>query len=111
MQLPDEELERLFDELRDAAAEYGKAKARRFGLEELRKIRKNQLMVTAEATGAKSRDKQERFAYTHPTYKLVVDDLLDAIETETTAEYRCKLVEMRWESWRTIGANMRAARA
>lgn len=110
MQLPDEELEALFEELSAAALRYGKAKAARIGLEEQRKIRKNQLMLTAEATGQKSRDKQERYAYTHPTYKATVDKLLNAIEEETDAEYACKIIEMRWESWRSIGANMRAAR-
>lgn len=110
MQLPDDELERLFEELKAAAADFAGAKARRFGLEEQRKIRKNELMLVAEASGAKSRDRQERYAYTHPTYKLTVDKLLKAIEEEVNAEYAVKLVEMRWESWRSIGANMRAAR-
>lgn len=110
MQLPDEELEELFTALQTAAHEYGVAKAKRIGLEDQRKVTKNQLMLTAEAEGQRSRDKQERFAYTHPQYRHIVDKLVAAIEAEVDAEYACKIIEMRWESWRSIGANMRASR-
>lgn len=110
MQLPDEELQQLFDELETAAQLYAKAKANRFGLEEQRKIVKNELMLVAEATGEKTVSRQERFAYSHPTYRGIVAQLVSAIEKEATSEYACKLIEMRWESFRTLSANMRAAR-
>lgn len=109
--LPDEAIQELFDKLETAALSYAKAKALRFGLEEQRKITKNQLMLVAEAEGERTITRMERFAYSHVTYKEIVDLLVKAIEDEASKEYACKLVEMRWETFRTLSANMRAARA
>lgn len=109
-QLPDEYLSDLFDRLEAAAQDYAIAKAERFGLAEHRKILKNQMMMVAEAEGRKSHVAQERFAYTHPTYIQLVDDLTKAIKRETDLEYACKLIEMEWGSQRTHSANLRAAR-
>lgn len=110
MQLPDEEIQQLFDDLEAAAAAFGKAKALRIGKEEARKVTKNELMLVAEANGNHTISKQERFAYSHPTYKQIVKDLVAAVENEAIREYACKIIEMKWETWRSIGANMRAAR-
>lgn len=109
-QLPDEYLTELFDKLEEAGHRYALAKAKRFGLAEQRKIVKNQLMMVAEASGYKSHVAQEKAAYTNPVYIKLVEDLVAAIQEETDSEYACKLVEMSFEGWRSVGANLRAAR-
>lgn len=110
MNIPDSEIQELFDQLEAASLAYAKAKALRFGLEEQRKITKNQLMLVAEAEGDKTITRQERSAYSNPVYQGIVNRLVAAIEDETGKEYACKLIEMKWDTFRTISANMRAAR-
>lgn len=107
--IPDEYVQELLDEIEESAAEFAVAKGQTVGLKEGRKIMKAQLMGVAEANGVKSVSKQEQFAYSHPTYRAAVDRLVEAIEREANLEYRCKIVEMKWESWRTLNANARRA--
>jgi len=107
--LPDEFVQELMESLESKARVYAKAKANRAGLEEDRKITKNELMMVAEADDVHTITKQERFAYSHPTYRAIVNRLKKAIEDEVNAEYDCKLAELQFEAWRTINANERAA--
>jgi hypothetical protein len=108
--LPDDYIQGVLDDLHDKAAIYGKAKAKRIGLEEQRKITKAQLMKVCEVSqNITSAAHQEREAYAHPTYLSIVKQLEVAVEAEVTAEYDCKLLEMQWESWRSINASLRAA--
>lgn len=108
--LPDEYVQQLFDELQGAARRHARAKALAEGLREDRKITKAQLMSVAEADGVGSIAARETFAYSHPNYKAIVVKLREAIEQETLSQYECKLIELRFEAWRTISANERAAR-
>lgn len=108
--VPDELVQDLLERLEAASVRYAEAKAERIGLEELRKVTKAELMAVAEAEDVRTITKQERFAYSHPTYGQIVKKLKAAIKREIVEEYACKLVEMEWETWRTVNANQRAAR-
>lgn len=107
--LPDDFVQALLEEMEQAGQAHALAKARLKGLEEGRKIQKAQLMKVAEATGLTSMTRQESFAYAHPQYKLTVDQLVAAVQDEADKHYAYKLIEVRWESWRTLNANERAA--
>ena len=107
--LPDEYVQQLMNELDETSQTYAKKKAMAEGLREDRKVTKAQLMSVAEAEGYSSLAKQEVFAYGHPTYKAILDKLRVAIEEEALWSYKCKMCELRFEAWRTISANTRAA--
>ncbi|MDH4172121.1 MAG: hypothetical protein OEW90_01850 [Betaproteobacteria bacterium] len=107
--LPDEFVQSLLDNLDTKGKVYARRKAERTGLEEERKITKNELMNVAEAEDVRTITKQERFAYSHPTYRAIVTRLIKAVEEEALAEYELKLIDMQFEAWRTINANERAA--
>lgn len=107
--LPDDFVQELLEQLEEKGKAYARKKAERTGLEEERKITKNELMNVAEAEDVRTITKQERFAYSHPTYRRIVDRLIKAVEEEALAEYALKLIEMQFEAWRTINANERAA--
>lgn len=108
-QLPDEFIQECLDDIDKLSVLYATAKAEMEGLREDRKITKSQLMLVAEAEGVKGRDRQEVFAYTHPTYGAIVRRLKVAIRESVRLEYQLKLAELRWESWRSINANQRQA--
>jgi len=110
MRLPDELVEELLDELQTAGEKHTQAKAAHFQAEQQRRITRAELMNVAKASGQKSFTAQEVYAHSSQLYKDAVDRVFQAILELGNAEYRCKLAEMRWESWRTINANQRAAR-
>ena len=107
--LPDEFVQELLDGMETMGRTYALAKARRAGLEEQRKMKKNELMVVAEeGEDIRQFNKQERFAYSHPAYRAVVDEYVAAVQAEAEAEYALELFRMRFEAWRTVSANDRA---
>jgi len=109
MDLPDTYVQELMEEMESASVLYARAKALAEGLREDRKITKAQLMNVAESEGVAAYSRQEVFAYSHPTYRRIVKDLRQAIEDETLKQYKCKMCELKFEAWRTISANTRAA--
>lgn len=107
--LPDDFLQELFDEMETGAQAYAKAAALAEGLREDRKVTKNMLMLVAEAEGTHTITKQERFAYTHPSYRIIIDQLKGAIEAEALTRYKMKMFELRFEAWRSLNSNARIA--
>lgn len=108
--LPDELVEELLNDIEDAGEKHAQAKADRFDAEEQRRITKSELMAVAESIGKRSVAAKEQYAHSTETYKRAVKRAYDAILAEGQADYRMRLAEKRFEAWRTINANMRAAR-
>lgn len=98
---------RSLDFIRDNAATYAKAKSERVYLEEFRKTKKALLMRDAELAGHKTAAAQEREAYAHPEYIVVLDGLKAAVEQEESYRWLIVAAQARIECWRTIEANRR----
>lgn len=107
--LPDDFVQQCLDDIDSLSVEYATAKAEMEGLREDRKITKAQLMLVAEADGVKGRDRQEVFAYTHPTYLALVRRFKAAIKAAVRLEFQLKVAELRFEAWRSVNANQRQA--
>lgn len=99
---------KALDFIRDRAPEYAKAKADRVYLEEFRKSKKALLMREAEIAGHKSAVAQEREAYAHPDYLIVLEGLKAAVEQEESLRWLIVGAQAKIEAWRTIEANRRA---
>lgn len=85
------------------------AKANRVYLEQFRKSKKALLMKEAERGDTKlSAAAQEREAYAHPEYIEVLKGLKEAVEEESLCYHTIKIIEMRFETWRTKAATRRA---
>lgn len=98
---------RSLDYIRDNAPVYAKAKSDRIYLEEFRKSKKALLMRDAELAGHKSAVSQEREAYAHPEYLLLLEGLKAAVEQEETFRWMIVAAQAKIECWRTIEANRR----
>lgn len=96
------------DFIRDNAATYAKAKSERVYLEEFRKTKKALLMREAELAGHKSAVSQEREAYAHPDYIVLLEGLKAAVEEEEKFRWMIVAAQAKIECWRTIEANRRA---
>lgn len=96
------------DFIRDKAPEYAQAKANRIYVEELRKVRKAELMKKAELDGHKAGNTQEREAYSMPEYHEVLLALYEAVQQEETLRWRLIAAQARIEAWRTLESNKRA---
>lgn len=109
--LPDELVQEILDELEDAGEQHAKTKARLRHLEEGRKILKAQLMKLGQVTmGLTAVQAREQFAYSYPTYVDHVAAMVLAVENEALMFYRWKRAEIRYEVWRTLSADSRAAK-
>jgi hypothetical protein len=89
------------------APKFAKAKSDRIYLEEFRKTKKALLMKEAMQAGFDSAVSQEREAYAHPDYQVLLRGLAEAIEIEETLKWRMTAAEMKTEVWRTESANAR----
>lgn len=107
--LPDEAVQEMLDEIERSGREHARLRARLESLRELRKITKARLMKLLEEEGISAFAAQERDAYAHPAYQAIVDRMVEAIEQEHNAAVDYAIAEKRWESWRTISADLRAA--
>lgn len=99
---------RSLDFIRDNAPAYARAKSERVYLEEFRKSKKALLMREAEIAGHKSAVAQEREAYAHPDYLVVLEGLKAAVEQEEALRWLIVGAQAKIEAWRTIEANKRA---
>lgn len=99
---------RSLDFIRDNAPAYAKAKSERIYLEEFRKSKKALLMREAEIAGHKSAVAQEREAYAHAEYLVVLEGLKAAVEQEEALRWLIVGAQAKIEAWRTIEANRRA---
>lgn len=99
---------KALDFIRDNAASYAQAKAKRVYLEEYRKTKKALCMRAAESAGVNAISAQERDAYADPEYKQILDGLQVAVEEEERLRWLIVAAQARIEVWRTIEANRRA---
>lgn len=83
---------------------YAQAKATRVYLEEFRKSKKSLLMQASceETIGA-----QEREAYAHHEYQVLLSELRKAVETEESLRWKLIAAQTRIEIWRTESVNNR----
>jgi hypothetical protein len=89
------------------APEFAKAKSKRVYLEEFRKSKKALLMKDALLKGIEAANAQEREAYSHPEYLVLLQGLAAAIEVEETLKWQLEAARMRTDIWRTEQANAR----
>ena len=95
---------KCLDYIRDHAKQYAQAKANRVYLEEYRKALKATLMSQhiGEPVNA-----QERYAYAHPDYTLLLEGIKEAIEQEENLRWKLIAAQAKIEVFRTLEANKR----
>lgn len=101
--------EGTYQEMDQLSRDYAEAEAKRVYLTEFRKSKKALLMQQAEAAKpGLSAAAQEREAYAHPEYQELLKGLEVATEVALNAKFRLKVIETRFEAWRTKEATKRA---
>ncbi len=96
---------KCLDYIRDNAKKYAQAKANRVYLEEYRKSLKATLMATQIGDPVNA---QERYAYAHPDYTLLLEGIKEAIEAEENQRWKLIAAQAKIEVWRSLSANQRA---
>ena len=99
-----EDAERAVMFIAKSAPDYAEAKAARRYLEEYRKSKKSILRVQCTEGTVQDRDD---YAYSHPEYKSLLEDLRVAIEEEERLLYQMKAAEIKVEMWRSQEATNR----
>lgn len=89
------------------APEYAQAKADRIYCDEYRKSLKAMLMKDALAEGFEASNAQEREAYAHPTYRVHLEALREAVRAEEVLRWRLVAAEAAVEVWRSQEASNR----
>lgn len=101
--------EEFFVKLAKVSKAHAQAEADKCHLQEYRKTLKSLLMIEAEKEDAKMPvAKQERFAYSHPRYKELLDGLQVAIEKSVRYRHQFTVMQMEFEAWRSKNARERA---
>jgi hypothetical protein len=108
MTQPDIDPVRALDFMRDKAVDYAKAKSERIFLEEFRKSKKAMLMKQAETLGFTSAAAQEREAYAHADYLLLLEGLREAVIEEEKLRWQLVAAQTKVEVWRSMNATNRA---
>lgn len=98
--------ESIYDEMGKLASVMAEAKANRVYLTEFRKSKKALLMK--EADQKLSAVAQEREAYAHPEYQELLEGLKIATKHEELTRYKLKIIEMKFEAWRSKKSTARA---
>lgn len=107
----DEALERYFQVYRETAVGLAEAKSQRVRFEEARKVVKARLMNEAETEhSVQAVQKQERYAYSHPSYLEVLRHLQDAVREETRLYWEMDSLRAEFEAWRSLQASQRYER-
>jgi len=101
----DRDPHKAVDYILNNAMHFAKAKAERTYIEQFRKSKKSILMKQSMETTIGG---QEREAYAHPEYVLLLDGLKAAVEIEEKLKWDITAAELRVEIWRTEQANNRA---
>lgn len=98
-----------FEELEKLANEYAQAEAERVYLTDFKKSKKALLMQRYEThnKGA-SIAAQEREAYADVEYSELLDGLKVATEKALSLKFKLDVMKMRFETWRTEQATLRA---
>ena len=98
-----------WEKLKSLGEELSIAEANRTYLSEFRKSKKAMLMVECEQKNPSATiAKQERYAYSHPEYLELIDGLRVATEVAAKLKHEVAVWQMRFETWRTQQATMRA---
>lgn len=98
-----------FKELEETTIQFAQAEAEKVYLMEYRKSLKAMLMAKAEANSPSlAIAKQEREAYADPEYIEFLIGLKAAVEKSMSLRFKIKVIEMKFESWRTKQATNRA---
>ncbi len=95
---------KCLDYIRDHAPEYAQAKANRIYIEQYRKSQKALLINECNEKTAQAR---ESYAYAHPEYIALLDNLKTAIELEERLKYMLIGAQAKVEIFRTLQANNR----
>jgi hypothetical protein len=93
------------DFIRDNADELGRLKGLVYGLTEMRKSVKAELMLSA--IDCKTESAKESYAYASQAYKDHVKKTEDAIAEYTTLQTLMSAAEAKLEAWRSIEASAR----
>jgi len=100
--------EKTYDDMDKISVELAEATANRVYLAEFRKSKKAILMKEAEAKSPGiSAAAQEREAYASPEYVELLEGLKSATEIEVYTRHKLKILEMRFEAWRSKQATAR----
>ena len=98
-----------FLDLEKVAGEYAEAEAQRVYLTEFKRSKKAMLMQLFEMSDKKmSAAAQEREAYAHHEYVEVIEGLKVATEKALGLKFKMEVMRMRFETWRTKQATLRA---
>jgi hypothetical protein len=102
--------EQLIEGIREHAKKYASEKATKEHLEEYKKSKLAILMKKYE-THYDAANAQEREARKDPEYLELLEGLKVATENAEMARWELKMMEMRFEIWRTKHADRRAERS
>ena len=105
--IPEDQVEKALDWLRDNAVPAAKAKADRIVVEAMLKVIKSKLMKSCGETTAAA---QEREAEAHPDYERHLQAIAAAVELDETFKWRKEAAQSKIEAWRTMCSNERAAK-
>ena len=101
--------ESIYAELDRLGEIFADQKAERVYLHEFRKSKKAILMKAAAVSDPKmSAASQEREAYAHPEYLELLMGLREATAKEVKTAHQIKIIEMKFEAWRSKKATARA---
>ena len=98
--------ENIYIEMEKLAVILAEATANRVYLTEFRKSKKAILMKASDQK--LSAVAQEREAYAHPEYQELLKGLQAATEHEVLTRHKLKIIEMKFEAWRSKKATARA---
>lgn len=103
--IEDEEIEKALDYLRDSSETCAKWTAEKVYLTEYRKVQKAELMKQSNASTAVER---EQYAYSHVTYKEMLDTMKEAVYLERKHHFLREAATAKIDAWRTEQSNHRA---
>jgi hypothetical protein len=105
-----EELEEsFFADFRRLSRIFSQAKSERSALEQYRKTLRSRIMVEASERGVKSYQNQLRDAEADPRYEQIIYAYEAAVLKESGAYMELELLRLKFEKWRTLRADERAA--
>jgi hypothetical protein len=106
--MDDAKIEHRMQELREKAGELANAQAMRYQLDHARKAVLAISMKSAEKYGHKSVAAQEREAYASAEYDQWLHGSTEAVRRHERLRLEFKVIELRFEAWRTMQSTRRA---
>ena len=106
--MSEDRIEQRMHELRATARDLADAAALRYNLEHSRKSVVAMAMKTAEKHGAKTAAAQEREAFASAEYQQWLAGSTEAVRNHERLRLEWKVIELRFEHWRTRQATKRA---